>query len=389
MRTNNASMPGADEGALLELQDAALRFAREQLRPHYVARDAQHQFDRALMRQMGQLGLLGVDLPESFGGMNLGTLASGMVGEALAYGDFNYAAYVCSTVSVLGRILADSARPELAMQWLPGMIRGETIVGLGLTEPGGGSDAASLRTRAVRKGDRYVLSGEKTSISMAHQADGFIVFARTGSADSRAKGVTAFFVPGDSKGLSRTRFDDVGSHVVGRGSLFFDEVEVPVENLIGEEGQGFRKVMAGFDFNRAAIGLECCGAAQASLDETWEYVSGRQSFGRRLVDHQGVAFPLADGEARVEAARQLCYRTLRLRDQGLTHTAEAAMCKLLAPRTAYEVIRQCLLSHGHYGYSMDSAHQQRMRDVMGLEIGDGTAQIMMMVIAREKSRPFA
>jgi cyclohexanecarboxyl-CoA dehydrogenase len=383
----NISTPAGDD-VLDSLREAAQRFAREQLLPKYISRDAEHQFDRALMRLMGELGFLGADLPEEFGGMGLGTLASGMIGEALAGGDFNYAAYVCSTVSVLGRILVDNANRDISMHWVPRMIKGETIVGLGLTEPSGGSDAASLRTRAVRKGDRYVLSGEKTSISMAHQADGFIVFARTGAPDSRARGVTAFFVPGDSKGLSRTRFNDVGSHVVGRGSLFFDDVEVPVENRLGDEGAGFRQVMAGFDFNRAAIGLECCGAAQASLDETWEYVSGRKSFGTRLVDHQGVSFPLADGEARIEAIRQLCYRTMRLRDAGQPHTKEAAMCKLLAPRTAYEVIRQCLLSHGHYGYSMDSAHQQRMRDVMGLEIGDGTAQIMMHVITREKTRDF-
>ena len=376
----------AEADLLDSLQEAASRFAREQLLPRYLARDQEHQFDRALTRQMGALGLLGVDLPEAYGGLGLGTLASGMVGEALAYGDFNYGAYVCSTVSVLGRILVDSAAPELVRDWLPGIVRGETIIGLGLTEPSGGSDAASLRTRAVRKGDRYVLSGEKTSISMAHQADGFIVFARTGTPQSRARGVSAFFVPSSAHGLSRTRFNDVGSHAVGRGSLFFDEVEVPEEHRIGDEGEGFAQVMAGFDFNRAAIGLECCGAARASLDETWAYINSRESFGVKLAQHQGVAFPLADGEARIEAIRQLCYRTLRLRDAGKPHTAEAAMCKLLAPRTAYEVIRQCLLSHGHYGYSTDSPHQQRMRDVMGLEIGDGTAQIMMMVIAREKSR---
>jgi len=386
MQKGVAAASGADEGDLGSLRDAALRFARERLMPSYVARDKEHQFDHALIRQMGELGFLGADLPEEYGGLGLGTLASGIIGEALATGDFSYAAYGCSTVSVLGRILADNAGRHIVDVWVPRMIRGEVIVGLGLTEPGGGSDAAGLRTRAVRKGDRYLLSGEKTSISMAQQANGFIVFARTGDAESRARGVSAFFVPGDSKGLSRTRFDDVGSHVVGRGSLFFDEVEVPVENRLGAEGAGFRQVMMGFDFNRAAIGLECCGAAQASLDETWAYVSDRRSFGQRLVDHQGVSFPLADGEARIEAIRHLCYQTLRLRDAGLPHTKEAAMCKLLAPRTAYEVIRQCLLSHGHYGYSMDSAHQQRMRDVMGLEIGDGTAQIMMMVIAREKTR---
>jgi len=330
--------------------------------------------------------MLGVDLPEDYGGMGLGTLASGMIGEALAYGDFNIAAYVVSTVSVLGRILVDSASPEVAREWVPKIVNGTAIVGLGLTEPSAGSDAGNLRLRATRNGNHYVLSGEKTSISMADQADAFIVFARTGSQEERARGVTAFFVPANSKGLSRTRFNDIGGKIVGRGSLFFDAVEVPLSYRIGDEGQGFRKVMAGFDFNRAAIGLECCGAAQASLDETWAYTTERETFGVKLSSHQGVTFPLAESEARIAAIRQLCYQTLRLRDKGLPHTTEAAMCKLLAPKTAYEVIRQCLLSHGHYGYSVDLPHQQRMRDVMGLEIGDGTAQIMMMVIARDKTR---
>lgn len=380
------TMTPANDDLLASLQESARRFAREQLLPKYQAREREPCIDRALMRQLGELGMLGVDLPEEFGGMGLGTLASGMIGEAMAYGDFNIAAYVVSTVSVLGRILVDSASPEVAREWVPKIVSGSAIVGLGLTEPSAGSDAGNLRLRAVRKGDHYVLSGEKTSISMADQADAFIVFARTGSQEERARGVTAFFVPGTAKGLSRTRFNDIGSKIVGRGSLFFDAVEVPLNHRIGDEGQGFRKVMAGFDFNRAAIGLECCGAAQASLDETWAYTNQRETFGVKLSSHQGVTFPLAEGEARIAAIRQLCYQTLRLRDQGLPHTTEAAMCKLLAPKTAYEVVRQCLLSHGHYGYSIDLPHQQRMRDVMGLEIGDGTAQIMMMVIARDKTR---
>lgn len=379
-------MTTSDDDLLATLQDSAARFAREQLRPRYQTSESETRIDRALMRQLGDLGMLGVDLPERYGGMGLGTLASGLIGEAIGYADFNIASYVVSTVSVLGRILVDSASPEIAEEWVPKLIKGTTVLGLGLTEPNAGSDAGNLRLRATREGDDYVISGEKTSISMAEQADGFIVFARTGTQESRAKGVTGFFVPGDSPGLSRTRFNDIGSKIVGRGSLFFDSVRVPARNRLGEEGDGFRKVMAGFDFNRAAIGLNCCGAAQASLDETWAYTSGRESFRAKLSDHQGVAFPLADGEARIAAIRQLCYQTLRLRDQGLPHTTEAAMCKLLAPKTAYEVVRQCLLSHGHYGYSMDLPHQQRMRDVMGLEIGDGTAQIMMLVIAREKTR---
>ncbi len=142
--------------------------------------------------------------------------------------------------------------------------------------------------------------------------------------------------------------------------------------------------MQGFDFSRALIGLQVLGAAQASLDESWAYVQDRQAFGAPLSRNQGVTFPLAEGDAMIAAARQLCYHTLRLKDAGLPHTAEAAMCKWLAPKTAVDVIHQCLLTHGHYGWSLDLPHQQRLRDVMGLEIGDGTAQIMKMIIARER-----
>ena len=142
--------------------------------------------------------------------------------------------------------------------------------------------------------------------------------------------------------------------------------------------------MQGFDFSRALIGLQCIGPAQASLDETWAYVTERQAFGAALARNQGVTFPLAESEGLIAAVRQLCYHTLRLRDAGAPHTSEAAMCKWLGPKTAVDTIHQCLLTHGHYGWSLDLPHQQRLRDVMGLEIGDGTAQIMKYILTRER-----
>jgi cyclohexanecarboxyl-CoA dehydrogenase len=142
--------------------------------------------------------------------------------------------------------------------------------------------------------------------------------------------------------------------------------------------------MQGFDFSRALIGLQVIASAQASLDETWAYVRERQAFGAPIARNQGVTFPLAEAETMLSAIRQLCYHTLRLKDAGLPHTSEAAMCKWLGPKTAVDVIHQCLITHGHYGWSLDLPHQQRLRDVMGLEIGDGTAQIMKMIIARDK-----
>ena len=168
--------------------------------------------------------------------------------------------------------------------------------------------------------------------------------------------------------------------------LVIADAEVPLSHRLAAEDAGFVQVMQGFDFSRALIGLQCIAAAQASLDESWAYVCERRSFGAPLSQYQGVTFPLAEFETMAAATRQLCYHTLRLRDAGMPHTAEAAMCKWLAPKTAVDIIHQCLLTHGHYGWSLDLPHQQRLRDVMGLEIGDGTAQVMKMIVARERTR---
>ncbi len=265
---------------------------------------------------------------------------------------------------------------------------GAGFFALSLPARGGAAHASNLQLRARRvtdsTGDHYVVNGEKTSITFADRADAYLIFARTGTPEEGAKGVSAFFIPASFKGISATHFDDVGSTIIGRGSVFFDDVRVPVSHRLGDEGKGFTQVMQGFDYSRALIGLQCCGAAQASLDEAWAYAKEREAFGRPIGQFQGVSFPLAEGESQIAAVRQLCYHALALRDAGLPHTAEAAMCKWMGPRNAFDVIHQCLLTFGHYGWSKDLPHQQRMRDVMGLEIGDGTAQVMKLVIARTR-----
>ncbi|MEQ9331219.1 cyclohexanecarboxyl-CoA dehydrogenase [Thalassobaculum sp.] len=374
--------------ALSEEQDAfreaARRFARERIAPGYMAREQAGRVDRDLVREMGKLGLIGADLPERFGGLGAASVTVGLAIEAVSHADLNVG-YVPLLSSLNGQIVARHAAPELAAAWIPRIVSGEALFALALTEPRGGSDAANLQLSARRDGDVYVLNGEKSSISMADQADAAVVFARTGAPESGARGVSAFLVPMDSKGVTTTRFRDLGSHAVGRGSIFFDGVRVPVDHRLAEEGMGFVQVMQGFDYSRALIGLQCCAAAQASLDESWAYVTEREAFGAPIAQYQGVTFPLAEGEGLVAAVRQLCYHTLRLRDAGAAHTAEAAMCKWLGPKTAVDVIHQCLLTHGHTGWSMDLPHQQRLRDVMGLEIGDGTAQIMKLIVARERA----
>jgi cyclohexanecarboxyl-CoA dehydrogenase len=373
-------IPNEDQVAI---RDLARRFARERLAPHYQAREASGVLDRSLLREMGGLGLLGADLPEAFGGLGASGVTAGIIAEELAYGDFNISA-VPVGVSLLGAIIMSSAAPAIAGHWVPRMISGEALLGICVTEPSGGSDAANMTLRCRRDGDSYVLNGEKTSITFADCADAFIVFARTGSPESGAAGITAMIVPANTSGVARTRFNDVGSRIIGRGSVFFEDVRVPVENRLGEENQGFTHVMRGFDYSRALIALECVGSAQASLDEAWEYTKTRTAFGAPIAQYQGVTFPLVEGETNIAAVRQLSYHALELRDAGRPHTAEAAMVKWLGPKTAFDVIHQCLLTFGHYGWSMDLPHQQRMRDVMGLEIGDGTAGVMKLIVARER-----
>ena len=366
------------------LQETARRFARERLLPDYQKRERIGTLDRALIAEMGQLGLLGMDLPEELGGMDADAVTTGLIAEELAYGDFNVSA-VPVGISLNGAILLRHAQPEVVREWVPRMTRGDAVVAICLTEPRGGSDASNLQMKARRVGDHYVLNGEKTSITFADRADAYLIFARTGAPDEGAKGVSAFFIPYEgTKGISRTHFDDLGSAVIGRGSVFLDDVRVPVSHRLGDEGKGFTQVMQGFDYSRALIGLQCCGAAQASLDEAWAYAKEREAFGRPIGQFQGVSFPLAEWDSHIAAVRQLCYHALALRDAGLPHTAEAAMCKWMGPKTAFDTIHQCLLTFGHYGWSKDLPHQQRLRDVMGLEIGDGTAAVMKLIIARER-----
>lgn len=374
--------PYLDED-LVALGDHARRFATERIAPGFLERDRTRELDRALMREMGQMGFIAPELPEQYGGQGLGCLAAGVIHEEVARADLSLS-YINLLASLNGQILAHHAAPEIARPWLQRLTQGEALFAIALTEPRGGSDAANLRLRMERDGNHYVLNGEKTSISAADQADAAVVFARSGAVAAGARGVSALLVPMDLPGITTNRFDCHGQRAIGRGSIFFENVRVPVSHLLGNEGEGFVQVMQGFDFSRALIGLQVLAVAKASLEETWEYVAERQAFGKPLAAFQGVSHPLADFETQVTAARLLCLQTLWLKDRNLAHTAEAAMCKWWAPKLAYDVVHQCLLSFGHGGYDRGPM-EQRLRDVLGFQIGDGTAQIMKTIIARTRA----
>ncbi|MDH5819429.1 MULTISPECIES: cyclohexanecarboxyl-CoA dehydrogenase [Acinetobacter] len=365
------------------LAETVEKFAQKYIAPGFLERDQSRVFDRELVKKMGEMGFIAPELPEQYGGQGMGRLAAGVIHEAVAKADLSFS-YINLLASLNGQILAEHGQPDVVEPWLRKLTAGEAIFSIALTEPRGGSDAANLRLKIERDGDEYVINGEKTSISAADQADASVVFGRTGSIEDGAHGVTALLVPMNLPGISTTRFDCHGQRAIGRGSIFFDNVRVPVNHRLGDENKGFVQVMQGFDFSRALIGLQVLAVARVSLDEAWEYAAQREAFGQPLSAFQGVSHPLAEYETQVEAARLLCLQTLWLKDNNLPHTSEAGMCKWWGPKLAYDVIHQCLLTFGHAGYDR-GVMEQRMRDVLGFQIGDGTAQIMKTIIARKKA----
>jgi cyclohexanecarboxyl-CoA dehydrogenase len=364
-----------------ELVRTLRQFARRELAPQSAHWDKTGEFPWEAWRRMGELGLLGLRVPEAYGGQSADFLTFGIAMEEIGRGDFS-CTYGIQLAGLAGEILGRSGGEEIKARWLPPTASGLAVVALALTEPGAGSDAANLACRAERDGDGYVITGEKSGISLGMAAQAAIVFARTDPA-GRARGVTAFLVPLDLPGVSRSPLRDMGTRAIGRAVLAFDHVRVPASHRLGEEGTGFYQVMQGFDYNRIGIALACLGVAQQSVEETMGYVKERKAFGRALARFEGVSFPIAEAVTHLEACRWLCYRALWLADQGRPHTKESAMTKWWGPRLAVDTIHQCLLLHGHYGYTDELPFEQRMRDVIGLEIGDGASEVMKMVVARE------
>lgn len=356
------------------------RFAKRVLAPHYQSDDVAAEFRRQLATDMAGMGLTGLRIPEEYGGQEATAVIAGIAAEEVGRQDFN-ATYLIINTALISDIIVRNATEEQKAAWLPGIASGETVPCICITEPGHGTDAAAMELKAVpAEGGGWTLHGEKTSITLGMASDRAVVLARTGGPGAR--GISAFWVDLHDPTVSRSAFDDLGSRAIGRASLHFDGTPVPADALIGEEGAGFLSVMQGFDYSRAIIGLACLGAAQESLDEALQWSRDREAFGKPIGTFQGVSFPLAEAATYVRGARHVCLEALWRKDNDLEHSAEAAMAKFWAPKLAAEVIHQCLLTVGHVAYSSEHRLGQRLRDVIGLEIGDGTAQVSKLVISR-------
>lgn len=306
-------------------------------------------------------------------------VVSGIVAEEVARGDFN--CVLPSLGPALNREFLGAASPELRARWVPGLLAGDLVLGLCLTEAGAGSDMGAIATTAERRGDVWVLNGEKTSVSFLN-ADVFYVFARTDPASHGWRGLSAFLVARDTPGLATEAYQDMGCRAVPRGILRLTNVEVPAAAMVGASGDAFPMIRKFFDVNRAIIGLKCVGAARQTLDETIAHVQTRVQFGAPLASYQGVAFPIAEAATLLELARWQCYRVLWMRERGLPCAIEGAMVKWWATKVAADAIHECLILHGHLGYTSRLPIEQRLRDVIGWQIGDGSPQIQKLIIAR-------
>lgn len=372
--TSTDHLPCILSDELEEFRDSVRTFAADKLASGYLERALSDDFPADVHHLLARQGLLGLEIGAQYGGQGADHLAAGIAVEEIARADFN-AAYMVFSSTVEGSLIERLS--PLAGELLPRLLSGGLKLCMGLTEPGSGSDAAAMAAVAEPVPGGWRLRGEKTSVTglpFAHMA---IVFARTPA------GPTGFLVDLDDSTVSRQRFRDPGLRPVGRGAVTLDGTFVPTERLLGEEGRGFQLIMHEFDYTRALLGLMAIAAAERAIEITVEYTKQRTTFGQPLSSYQGVTFPIAEHLTQLEAARWLCYRALSLRALGKPHTREAAMVKWWAPHVAIRAIEDCVVIHGHVGWSDEMPLQAMRRDVSSLLIGDGTPQIQKLIIARE------
>jgi len=371
----------SDEQRLI--QDTARQFAAEVLAPNAARWDADAAFPEEGLRGMADLGFLGMLTPEAHGGVGADHVAYALALEAVAEGDG-----ACSTImsvhnSVVCAAIARYGSEEQKARFLEPLARGEWLGAFALTEPQAGSDAANQRTRAARRGNGYVLDGTKQFITSGQRADLCIVFAVT-DPDAGRKGISAFIVPTDSPGYHVDRIEKkLGQRASDTAQIRFEELELTGDHRLGAEGEGYRIALSNLEGGRIGIGAQSVGMARAAFEHARRYAGERQSFGKPIVEHQAVAFRLADMATRIEAAHQLVVNAARLRDAGEPCLKEACMAKLFASEMAERVCSDAIQTFGGYGYTTDFPVERIYRDVRVCQIYEGTSDVQRMVIARE------
>jgi butyryl-CoA dehydrogenase len=364
-----------------DVQKMCREFAAKELIPHARAWDEEHAWPEAAVKKLAELGLLGMMVPEEWGGTGLDTVSYVLAMEEVSRGcastgvimSVNNSLY-CDPVLKFG---TDAQKKE----FLTPFARGEKLGCFGLTEPEAGSDAAAQKTVAVKKGDEYVINGSKNWITVGPKADAIVLFAMTNKAAGH-KGISAFLVPTSTPGFKRQKPDKkMGINAAHSCTMFFEDMKVPAKNILGKEGDGFKVAMSTLDGGRIGIASQALGISRAALEDAMRYSGERKTFGKLIREHQAIQFMFADMATELDAARLLTLRAATLKDQGVRHSTESAMAKLYASEAASRIANKALQVHGGMGYSKEMDAERRVRDARITEIYEGTSEIQRIVIS--------
>ncbi|MED3861778.1 acyl-CoA dehydrogenase [Priestia megaterium] len=355
-------------------------FAKNEVAPTAAQRDEEERFDRGIFTQMADLGLTGIPWPEQYGGIGSDYLAYCIAVEELSRVCASTGVTLSAHTSLAGWPIYTFGTEEQKQKYLKPMATGEKIGAYGLTEPSAGSDAGGMRTLAVKAGEDYILNGSKIFITNGGEADIYVVFARI---DPNEKRTSAFIIEKDMPGFSVGKKEKkLGIRSSPTTEIIFEDCRVPKENLLGNEGEGFKVAMMTLDGGRNGIAAQAVGIAQGALDAAVAYAKERQQFGKPIISQQGIAFKLADMATSIEAARLLTYQAAWLESQGLPYGKESAMSKLYAGDTAMKVATEAVQVFGGYGYTKDYPVERFMRDAKITQIYEGTQEIQRLVISR-------
>ncbi|MBD8544949.1 acyl-CoA dehydrogenase family protein [Oxalobacteraceae sp. CFBP 13708] len=364
------------------IRDALRSFAQERLAPNAARWDREHHFPREELDELAALGAFGVAVPEQYGGAGLDYVALALVLEEIAAGDGGISTIISVNNCPVCSIAMMYASEAQKQQWLRPLAQGELLGAFALTEPHTGSDAAALRTTAVRDGAHYVINGTKQFITSGKYGDVAIVMAVTDKAAGK-KGISAFWVPTNTPGYIVAGVEHkMGQHSSDTAQIVFENCRIPLENLIGEEGMGYKIALSGLEGGRIGIASQAVGMARAAYEAALAYAKERESFGKAIFEHQAVQFRLAEMAMKIEAARQLILHAASMKDAGLPCLKEAAMAKLFASEMAERVVSDAMQVFGGYGYVADFPVERIYRDVRVCQIYEGTSDIQKILIAR-------
>ena len=364
------------------IRDTARQFARERLAPTAAERDRSGETPRGLLAEMGALGFMGMTIPEEWGGAGADTVAYVLAMEEIAGGDGGVSTIMSVNNSPVAAALYGYGSTDQKERFLKPLARGEINAAFSLTEPQAGSDASNLKTRAEKRGNKYVLNGAKQFITSGATADINLMFAVTEPAAGKG-GISAFIVPTDTPGYKVVRKEEkLGQRSSDTCALILEDMAVTPDLLVGHEGEGYRIALANLEAGRIGIAAQAIGMARAAYEHAVAYAKERVSFGQPIIAHQAVAFRLADMATRIEAAHQMALNVARLKDAGRPCLKEAAMAKLFASEIAEQVCSDAIQIHGGYGYLQDFPVERLWRDVRVCQIYEGTSDVQKMIISR-------